>query len=233
MDKKTIIENMDAVRAALLQNAQDPKHPPKLLPVTKTQPVENILALRDAGVDAIGENRVQEILEKYPAVSNDFSIHLIGRLQTNKIKYIIGRVCMVQSLDRPQLAQAIDARAQAAGIRLPVLLEVNIGGEREKAGMPPALVEPFLRECARLPGLHVRGLMAVLPYTDAPETLRPLFRAMRALFERLRAEAVDGVDLCELSMGMSGDYLIAAQEGATIVRVGSAIFGARVPRQAT
>ncbi|MCL1964251.1 MAG: alanine racemase, partial [Firmicutes bacterium] len=128
MIQKAIIENIATLRAELLRHARDPMHPPVLLPVTKTRPVSDILALRAAGVTAVGENRTQEIVEKYPAISGDFAIQFIGRLQTNKIKYIISRVCMVQSLDRPELAEALDGRAQAMGKRMPVLVEVNIGG---------------------------------------------------------------------------------------------------------
>jgi pyridoxal phosphate enzyme (YggS family) len=223
-----IIARIEALRRELLASARDPAHPPKLLPVTKTQPVERILPLAQAGITEIGENRVQEIIEKYPALGGHFAFHLIGRLQTNKIKYIIGRVCSVQSLDRPALAQALDARAQAQGVRLPVLLELN-QGEAQKGGVPMAEAEALLRYAAKLPGLDVRGLMAVMPLAPDPEALRPLFAGMRTLFERLRDLAVSGVSMDELSMGMSGDWRIAAQEGATLVRIGSAIFGARTP----
>ena len=228
MDEQIIIQNMDNLRRELLRHARDPAHPPLLLPVTKTRSAADILALQAAGVTQIGENRVQEIMQKYPALSGNFDIHLIGRLQTNKIKYIIERVCMVQSLDSLRLAQALDARAQAAGVRVPVLAEVNIGGEAQKTGISPEEAESFVRYVSRLPGLHVRGLMTVMPNAADPETIRPLFRAMRSLYERLRSQAIDGVQIEELSMGMSGDFRIAAEEGATMVRIGSAIFGERV-----
>ncbi|MDR0898215.1 MAG: YggS family pyridoxal phosphate-dependent enzyme [Oscillospiraceae bacterium] len=221
-----LIGRIEALRRELLSNARDPAHPPRLLPVTKMQPIERILPLAAAGITEIGENRVQEIMEKYPELGAHFAFHVIGRLQTNKIKYIIGRVCMVQSLDRPALAQALDARAQSMGVRLPVLLEIN-QGEAQKGGIPPDEAEALLRYAARLPGLDVRGLMAVMPLASDPETLRPLFAGMRALQAQLRDLAVSGVSMDELSMGMSGDWHIAAQEGATIVRIGSAIFGHR------
>ena len=224
MLQDTIIQNIQSLRSQLQEHAMDPACPPLLLPVTKMRPVSDILALRQAGVLAVGENRVQEIMEKYPDLSAAFAIHLIGRLQTNKIKYIIGRVSMVQSLDRLELARALDARAQAAGCRMPVLVEVNIGGETQKAGVSPETAEAFVRACGKLPGLAVRGLMAIMPLSREPEELRPLFRSMRQLFVMLRAQAIDGVEMQELSMGMSGDFRVAAQEGATIVRVGSAIF---------
>ena len=154
-------------------------------------------ALKEAGVRAIGENRVQEILKKYPDISADFSIHLIGQLQTNKINYIIGKVCMVQSLDRPRLAQALDAAAQRAGRRLSVLLEVNIGGEAQKAASGRR-VPRRSRQCAKLPAF-AQGLMTVLPASD-DFGVAPVVSRMRALFERLRAQAIDGVQMAELSM---------------------------------
>ncbi len=222
-----IEENARALQREIVRFARDPANPPMLLPVTKTQSPERIAALRGVGISQVGENRVQEILEKYPAISSDFSIHLIGRLQTNKIKYIIDRVCMVQSLDRAELAQALDKRAQAAGRKIPALIEVNIGGEAQKGGLAEEETEAFARYCAKLPGISIRGLMTVMPLADDPETLRPLFRRMRMLFDGLREAAIDGVHMETLSMGMSGDWRIAAQEGATMLRLGSAIFGKR------
>lgn len=229
MQPETILDNLQTLQTDIARYAMDPAQPPLLLPVTKTQPIEAILPLAEAGVTQIGENRVQEIVEKYPQLSGAFGIHLIGRLQTNKIKYIIDRVCMVQSLDRPALAQALDGRAQDAGVRMPVLIEVNIGGEAQKAGIPPEEIEAFARVCARLPGLSVCGLMTVMPMVPDAEVLRPLFRQMRSAFERLRDLAIDGTEIRALSMGMSDDWRVAAQEGATILRVGSAIFGRRSP----
>ena len=226
-DRLEILSNVKAIQDALPAFCRDPQHPPRILAVTKTQPVERILPLREAGILAVGENHAQEILEKYPALAADFEIHMIGRLQTNKIKYIINRVCLVQSLDSIHLAQALDARAQACGIVMPVLVQLNTGREAQKGGLPPEEIVAFARECARLPGLSVRGLMAVMPKAEDPESIRPLFRQARQLFEQLRAEAIDGVDCRELSMGMSHDYRVAAQEGATMLRLGAAIFGER------
>lgn len=134
---------------------------------------------------------------------------------------------MVQSLDRMSLAQEIDRRAQMAGSRMPVLVEVNIGGESQKGGIAPEEAESFIREAAKLPGLDIRGLMTVMPAAEDPESIRPLFRGMKALFDRIRSEGIDQVTMQELSMGMSGDWRVAAQEGATLVRIGSAIFGSR------
>lgn len=201
--------------------------PPKVIAVTKTHPAEDILPLQDAGITDIGENRVQEILEKWPNLQEKFQIHCIGRLQTNKVKYIIDKVCLIQSVDRMNLAQEIDRQAQKAGRVMPVLLQVSPAGEEQKGGMPPEMVRPFLEEVRHMPGLHVEGLMAVMPNTPDQEYLSGLFADMRTLFERLRDEAINGVEMRELSMGMSGDYLLAARHGATMVRLGSALMGPR------
>lgn len=227
MRRDDILQNIYKLRENIEKESMDPDHPPALLPVTKTQSIEDIAVLREAGIAEIGENRVQEILQKHPALSADFAFHMIGQLQTNKIRHIIGRVCMVQSVDRLALAQALDARCQASGLRMPILIEVNVGGEHQKAGIAPDEVKTFAQTCAGMPGLLVRGLMTVMPYADDPETIRPLFRRMRALYEALRGDAGEGMSVDVLSMGMSGDWKIAAQEGSTLLRVGSAIFGPR------
>ena len=227
MEAAVLAQRLDAVRAAL-ENASEGRYPtPKLIAVTKTHPLEDILPLKALGVTDVGENRVQEIMEKLPGLAENFHIHQIGRLQSNKVKYIIDHVCLIQSLDRLSLAEEIDRQAQRVGRAMPVLVQVSPAGEEQKGDMPPEAVLPFLREAARMPGLSVRGLMAVMPHVQDEAYLSGLFADMRALFERLRSEAVDGVAMEELSMGMSGDYLLAARHGATMVRVGSALFGPR------
>ncbi len=211
-----------------LAGASEGKYPaPKLIAVTKTHPVEAILPLSKLDIVDIGENRTQEIVEKRNFLRENFQIHLIGRLQSNKVKYIIDDVCMIHSLDRFSLAEEINRQAQKHNRVMPVLVQVSPAGEEQKGGMPPEEVLPFLREAAKLPGLHIRGLMAVMPNIQEEAYLSGLFADMRTLFERLRDEAVQGVDMEELSMGMSGDYLLAARHGATMVRVGSALFGPR------
>ena len=218
---------VETVRADLA-NASDGKYPvPKLIAVTKTHPVETILPLAKLGIVDVGENRTQEIVEKRDFLRENFQIHLIGRLQSNKVKYIIDDVCLIHSLDRLSLAEEIDRQAQKHNRVMPVLVQVSPAGEEQKGGMPPENVLSFLREASRMPGLHIRGLMAVMPNTQDEAYLSGLFADMRTLFERLRDEAVQGVDMEELSMGMSGDYLLAARHGATMVRVGSALFGPR------
>ena len=231
MDKESELAARLAAIGDNLAKASEGRYPvPRLIAVTKTHPAEDILPLKALGVTDIGENRVQELEEKLPALERNFRIHLIGRLQSNKVKYIIEDVCLIHSLDRLSLAQEIDRQAQKAGRVMPVLVQVSPAGEEQKGGMPPEEVLPFLREVRGMPGLRVRGLMAVMPLSTDEAYLSGLFTGMRQLFERLREEAVDGVDMEELSMGMSGDYRLAARHGATMVRIGSALLGQRIYR---
>ena len=212
-----------------LAEASDGKYPvPELVAVTKTHSPEEILPLAEAGITEIGENRVQELLAKLPELQDRFRIHLIGRLQRNKVRQIIGDVCMIQSVDSEPLAAEIHNRALAVQRRMPVLVEVSPAGEEQKGGVPFEETEAFLKRIAPLEGLEIRGLMAVMPLTDDEEYLDGLFARMRGLYDRLREKDLSGVAMEELSMGMSGDYRLAAAHGATMVRVGRAIFGPRV-----
>ena len=201
--------------------------PPKLIAVTKTHSAEEILPLREAGITEIGENRVQELKAKLPDLGGAFGVHLIGRLQRNKVRQIIRDVCMIQSVDSVSLAEEIHMRSIAAGKRMPVLVEVSPAGEEQKGGVPFEETEAFLKRIAPLEGLEIRGLMAVMPLTGDQEYLGGLFARMRGLYDRLKGKDLSGVAMEELSMGMSGDYRLAAAHGATMVRIGSAIFGPR------
>ena len=211
-----------------LEEAANGRYPvPKLIAVTKTHSAEEILPLAEMGITEIGENRVQELLTKLPALRDSFRIHLIGRLQRNKVKQIVGDVCMIQSVDSEPLAMEIHNRALAAGRRMPVLVEISPAGEEQKGGVPFGETEAFLKKIAPLEGLEIRGLMAVMPLTEDREYLDGLFARTRELFDRLKDRNLSGAAMEELSMGMSGDYQLAAAHGATMVRVGSAIFGPR------
>ena len=227
MDASMLRERYESALSALAAASDGLYAPPRIIAVTKTHSVEDILPLSALGVTEIGENRVQEIVEKWPDLQEKFHFHCIGRLQTNKVKYIIDKVCLIQSLDRMNLAQEIDRQAQKAGKVMPVLVQISPAGEEQKGGMPPEMVRPFLEEVRHMPGLHVEGLMAVMPNTTDREYLAGLFGNMRMLFEQLRDEAIPQVEMRELSMGMSGDYLLAAKYGATMVRLGSALMGPR------
>ena len=227
MTREELEQRVGKVRRELEEAAAGRWPVPRLIVVTKTHSPEEILPLAEAGITEIGENRVQEIRAKLPDLQGKFDVHLIGRLQRNKVRQVIGDVCMIQSVDSLPLAEEIHARALAAEKRMPVLVEISPAGEEQKGGVPFDETETFLKQIAPLEGIEVRGLMAVMPLTDDTEYLDGLFARMRELFDRLRETAIDRVEMEELSMGMSGDYKLAAAHGATMVRVGSAIMGPR------
>ena len=200
----------------------------KLLGATKTKPPEVLRWAYELGLRVFGENRVQEFLKKWEALRDlDIEWHFIGRLQSNKVKYIIDKVVLIHSVDRPSLVDELQKRASKKGLdKVNILLEVNVGGEETKGGVEPEhtpqLLEYILKNA---PLLRVRGLMTIPPYRENPEEVRPYFRKLRELRDKLQEEF--NLELPELSMGMSHDYEVAIEEGATIVRVGSAIFGER------
>ncbi len=228
MEEDLLRNRLAQVRRETAEAAAQAGYPaPKIIAVTKTHPVEMILPLQGMDQVDIGENRVQEIVEKLPVLEGKFRIHLIGRLQSNKVKYIIEHVCLIHSVDRLSLAEEIDRQAQKHDLVMPVLMQVSPAGEPQKGGVAPEEAEELLRQMAKLPGLKVRGIMAVMPKTEDEAWLSGLFAQTRTLFERLREEGIPGVEMEELSMGMSGDYQIAARHGATMVRIGSALFGPR------
>lgn len=204
-------------------NARSPlKEGVRVLPVTKTVEPARILPLKDAGAAEIGENRVQEALEKLPLLEGAFGIRIIGRLQTNKARYVARIASAVESLDRIELANALQRALDRENRALDVLIEVNAGNDPAKAGVAPEELKQFLRAASAYDRLRVRGLMTVAPIAPDPELVRPCFRRMRRLFEDFGAGEWD-----TLSMGMSADCDVAAEEGATQVRAGSAIFGKR------
>ena len=219
-----LAERVARVRETLERESAPWGRCPRLIAVTKYAAPEDILPLAALGVTDIGENRVQSLREKLPFLQEKFSVHMIGRLQTNKVKYIIRDVCFIHSLDSFSLAQEIDRQAQKAALRMPVLIQVNIAREPQKGGVEEEALFPFLRECARLPGIRVQGLMAIMPLGAERDVLAQLFGRMRSLLDQCRQEAVEGTEMTELSMGMSQDYDLAARAGATMVRVGSALF---------
>ena len=198
--------------------------PARLVAVTKTVGPDVINQLKALNILDIGENRAQVALPKLPKIAPEFRLHWIGRLQTNKVKGIIDHVCMLHTLDRLALAQEVQRRAAEHGRVLPALIQINIAREPQKGGMPPEEALGFLRQMRDFPNIHVEGLMSIMPLGAPPDVLTTLFRGMRTLFEHLRDEAVEGVEMRELSMGMSNDYQIAAREGATMVRIGTALY---------
>jgi pyridoxal phosphate enzyme (YggS family) len=196
-----------------------------LLAVTKTLPIEIIREAYEAGLRDFGENRVQEALTKISGFPADIHWHLIGQLQTNKINKVIGKFQLIHSIDSLHLAEALSARL--GGLSQEVLLEVNTSGEKSKSGIMPDSVEETVEKMATLPGLELRGLMTVGPLTDNPRKQRDAFSKLKELFEKTKERGPDGKGLSILSMGMSGDFEVAIEEGSTLVRVGTALFGAR------
>lgn len=215
-------EKADAARRA----GRDPSDI-LLCAVTKTHTAEEINEAIAAGVTDIGENRVQEILEKYEKV-DPVNWHMIGHLQTNKVKYIIDKVCMIHSVDSVRLAEEIDKRAAQHGITMDILIEVNAALDKAKFGTVPEETEKMVREILdRFEHIRIKGLMTIAPYAEDAEEVRPYFKSMRRLFDELSEIRHPRLDFSVLSMGMSNDRVIAVEEGSTLIRVGTAIFGAR------
>ena len=198
-----------------------------LIAVSKTKPVEMIKEAYDTGIRDFGENKVQEIMEKYPLLPSDIRWHLIGHLQTNKVKYIIDKVCMIHSVDSLKLAEEISRQAVKHNVTVDILIEVNVAAEESKFGVRPEDAIDLCRDISTLPGIRIRGLMTVAPFTSDPEENRLVFCALRQLFVDIDGKNIDNVCMDCLSMGMSGDYTVAIEEGATFVRVGTSIFGQR------
>ena len=199
-----------------------------LLAVTKTVDAERINAAIRCGVQQIGENRVQEFLGKRDDLDlTNVQAHLIGHLQTNKVRQIVGKVHMIQSVDSIRVAAAIDRCSQELDIVTPILVEVNIGGEEAKSGISPDNLENLLAEIAPLKGVRVQGLMTVPPILHKESEKRAIFSKMYQLFVDIKAKNIDNIGMQILSMGMSGDFREAILEGSTMVRIGSALFGER------
>jgi hypothetical protein len=223
-------ENLAAVEeniAAACKRAGRNREEVRLIAVSKTKPVEMLREVYDAGMRDFGENKPQEIKDKYPQLSGDIKWHMIGHLQRNKIKYIIDKVCMIHSIDSVRLAEAVSDEAVKHGIVMPVLIEVNVAGEESKDGIAPEEAEPFIRQISSLPGIRVEGLMTIAPFTENAEENRGYFRDLKKLYVDIKEKNIDNVNMCNLSMGMTGDYEVAIEEGATMVRVGTGIFGER------
>ena len=198
-----------------------------LLAVSKTKPVEMIKACMDAGQTAFGETYVQEIEEKYALLGDAVKWHMIGHLQRNKVRYILDKVSLIHSVDSIRLAEQIQREAEKRDIRAQVLLEVNVAHEESKWGFAPEETEESVRAVSAFANVHICGLMTSAPVTEDPETNRIYFRQLRQLYECIGAINIPNVDMQVLSMGMTGDYTVAVEEGSTLVRVGTGIFGER------
>lgn len=198
-----------------------------LIAVSKTKPVEAIREAMDYGIRDFGENKVQELTNKIETISEKLNWHLIGHLQRNKVKYIIDDVCLIHSVDSMRLAKQIEEEAEKKGITVNILIQVNIAKEESKFGIYKEEVRDFLREIKNLKHINVKGLMTIAPFVENAEENRKFFSKMYKLFIDMRSENADNINMEILSMGMTGDYEVAIEEGATMVRVGTGIFGER------
>ena len=198
-----------------------------MLAVTKTIEVQRIKEAVDLGYTSLGENKVQEIMAKYESLQG-VNWHLIGHLQTNKVKYIADKVCLIHSVDSLKLGEEISKRCAACGRKMDILVEINIAGEEAKHGVPIGEAEALAVELSKLQNIRVKGLMTVAPYDPVPENNRKYFRQMKELFVDIKNKNYDNIDMEYLSMGMTNDYETAIEEGANIVRIGTGIFGARI-----
>lgn len=198
-----------------------------LIAVSKTKPVSDLMEAYDAGVRVFGENKVQELVDKIDKMPDDIHWHMIGHLQRNKVKYIVGKVDLIHSVDNEELAAEINKRAEKAGITQDILIEVNIADEDTKYGIPSDQVEDLYVNISKLPYVNVRGLMCIAPNVDDPEQNRQYFVKMNKIFVDITNKLRHNIQVDVMSMGMTGDYQVAIEEGATMVRVGTGIFGAR------
>jgi len=196
----------------------------RLVAITKTVDLERIKEAVESGVRVFGENYVQEAREKVAAIGHGIEWHMTGHLQKNKVRDVVNLFDMVQTIDSLELAQEVDKRAGAVGKVMQALVEVNIGGEESKSGIDKDKLIPFLNSARGMKNISIKGLMAIPPYLDDPEKVRPYFKALKRLLDSANGE---GFPLSELSMGMSHDFEVAIEEGATMVRIGTAIFGER------
>ncbi|MHB0977151.1 MAG: YggS family pyridoxal phosphate-dependent enzyme [Candidatus Aquicultorales bacterium] len=219
-----IAENLHSIRSRIRAAAERARRDPadvRLVVVTKTRPVEAIEEVLQAGFFEIGENRVQEFLEKYAIIGSRARWHLIGNLQRNKAGKVVGKTALIHSIDSVKLAETVGRKATEIGIEQPVLLEVNVSGEESKRGFDPREIERQIGALCLTRGLEVKGLMTMAPLFHDPEAARPVFKALARLREGLQGM---GYELPELSMGMTNDFEVAIEEGATIIRVGTAVF---------
>lgn len=221
------IKNVEKLIAKACQKAGRAKSEVTLVAVSKTKPVNLLKEAYDAGIRDFGENRVQELLDKIPEMPTDIRWHMIGHLQRNKVKDIVGKVALIHSVDSLRLAEEISKESSKKEITTDILLEINISGEESKYGMSAEEASELVKAVAKLPAINIKGLMTVAPIQETPEQNRPYFRKLKQLSVDIRQKNVDNVTMDVLSMGMTEDFVTAIAEGATCVRIGTGIFGER------
>ena len=227
---KTLAKNYNAVKENIkkaCEQAGRSQEEVTLLAVSKTKPVDMLMDVYHAGARDFGENKVQELVDKIPQLPSDIRWHLIGHLQRNKVKYIVDKVAMIHSVDSLRLAETIEKEAAKKAVIVPILIEVNVAQEESKFGLKPEEVLPFIEQISDFSHIRIKGLMTIAPYVDNAEENREIFRELKKLSVDIAAKNINNVIMSVLSMGMTGDYMVAVQEGATMVRVGTGIFGAR------
>ena len=225
-----VAENLAQVQKNIEESCGNVNRDPgevTLIAVSKTKPLEMLREAYDAGARVFGENKVQEIVDKYDHMPSDVKWHMIGHLQRNKVKYIVDKVAMIHSVDSFRLAETIEKEAAKKNVTVPILIEVNVAQEESKYGLKPEEVLPFIEEIADFSHIQIKGLMTIAPYVENAEENREIFRELKKLSVDIAAKNINNVTMSVLSMGMTGDYMVAVQEGATMVRVGTGIFGAR------
>ena len=226
----TIRDHLNEVRENIQKACEKAGRSPQevtLIAVSKTKPLFMLEEAYEAGARDFGENKVQEILEKHPKMPEDARFHMIGHLQRNKVKQVLPHAVLIHSVDSYRLAEQISQEAGKLGITAKILLEVNVAKEECKFGMMPEDVEEMAGQIAALPHLQIEGLMTIAPFVDDPEKNRPVFRKLYQLSVDIKKKNIDNVNMGVLSMGMTGDYQVAVEEGSTMIRVGTGIFGAR------
>ena len=223
-------ENLKEVQENILKACEKSGRNPEdvtLIAVSKTKPVPMLQEIYDENIRDFGENKVQELVEKYDELPQDIKWHMIGHLQRNKVKYVVGRAALIHSVDSVRLAEAIDQEAEKKGIVMPVLVEVNVASEESKFGVRVEECADFIENIAKMEHISVEGLMTIAPFVENAEDNRKYFAKLRELSVDISAKNIDNVNMRDLSMGMTGDYEVAIEEGATMVRVGTGIFGER------
>lgn len=225
-----IKENLEEVREKIRQACQRSgrrEEDVTLISVSKTKPVEVLREAYEAGSRDFGENRVQEIMEKYGQMPEDVRWHMIGHLQKNKVRQVIDKAVLIHSVDTVELAEQIEKDAAKRDLTVDILLEVNVAEEESKFGFRTEEVEAAVMKIKEFPHVHIKGLMTIAPFVSNSEDNREVFKKLYQLYVDIRSKNIDNVNMSVLSMGMTGDYEVAVEEGATMIRVGTGIFGAR------
>lgn len=230
MTEQMLKENLQAVEERIQEACQKSarkREDVTLIAVSKTHPVGTLKEAYDLGIRIFGENKVQELTVKQEALPKDIQWHMIGHLQRNKVKDVIGKAALIHSVDSLRLAETIEKEAEKRGITVNILIEVNVAGEESKFGIRPEELDHFVDKIIEFPHICTKGLMTIAPYVENPEDNRPIFAHLRKLSVDIAKENAHNINMSILSMGMTGDYRVAIEEGATMVRVGTGIFGER------